>query len=137
MNIKSKTELTLDFNLRQDYGSLIRRTEENNKKLKNRPNFVAAIIGFITVVLCADGELSHNERMEFFYIGIGAAVLSYIYFLYKNRTVIANNKTAIERWHKEWALQNSYAAFLYELAEEFEIKNNTNIAEKVISQTRG
>jgi len=134
---KSKTELELNFNLRQDYGSLIRRTEENNKKLKNKPNFFAAIIGFITIVLCTNGELSHSERMDFFYIGIGAAVLSYLYFLYKHKTEIASNKSAIERWHKEWALQNSYVACLYELEEEFEKKNNTNIADKVISSVDG
>ncbi len=137
MHTKSKTEVELNFNLRQDYGSLIRRTEENNKKLKNKPNFFAAIIGFITIVLCTNGELSHSERMDFFYIGIGAAVLSYLYFLNKHKTEIASNKSAIERWHKEWELQNSYVACLYELEEEFEKKNNTNIADKVISSVDG
>ncbi len=132
VNTKSKTELKLDFNLRQDYGSLIRRTEETNKKLKNKPNFIAAIIGFITIVLCTNGELSHSERMNFFYIGIGAAVLLYLYFLYKHKTDIAFNKSAIERWHKEWALQDSYVACLYELEEEFERKSNGNFADKVI-----
>jgi hypothetical protein len=137
VHTKSKTEVELNFNLRQDYGSLIRRTEENNKKLKNKPNFFAAIIGFITIVLCTNGELSHSERMDFFYIGIGAAVLSYLYFLNKHKTEIASNKSAIERWHKEWELQNSYVACLYELEEEFEKKNNTNIADKVISSVDG
>jgi len=134
---KSKSELELNFNLRQDYGSLIHRTEENNKKLKNKPNFIAAIIGFITIVLCTNGELSHSERMDFFYIGIGAAVLSYLYFLYKHKTDIASNKSAIERWHKEWALQDSYVAYLYELEQEFEKKSNTNFTDNVISPIDG
>lgn len=137
MDTQSKTESQLGFRLRQNYEALIFRTEETNKRLKNKPGYIAAIIGFITIALSANGELSHSERMDFFYIGFGAAIFSYLYFFYKHKSEIASNKLAIERWHKEWALQNSYVTLLYELEEEFEKNNNTNLADKVISSIDG
>lgn len=92
---KNKTELTLGFSLKQNYSGLIHRTEEQNRKLKNKPGLIALAIGFITIVIVANPDFSHFERRELFLIGFGAAVASYFYFRHKHKSEIASNISAI------------------------------------------
>lgn len=135
MNMKNETELELGFSLRQNYSNLIARAEKDNKNLKNRPNLIAAITVFITILVCANGELSHNERLQFFYLGMGIAIFLYVYFLYKHKSEIASNKSAIERWEKECALQDAYVLCLYDLELEFERASGTKLKDKVLNLT--
>ena len=129
---KSETEKKLNFNLRQDYDGLIRRNSDENKRLKMKPGFIAGVTIFFTLLIVADGELMHKDRMAIFQIGIALAVGMYFYLRLKYKTTILNNNLAVNRWLEEKKLQTEYVNILYKLESDFIKNTNENSVIKMI-----
>jgi hypothetical protein len=119
--MKSYIENKLEFNLRQNYDSLINQANEQNKKLKSKPGLIAGFI-LLLIPILSKTEIGYDREVFWFLIIVSIA--SFFYLKYKYKKDIVFNNFYIDKWGKEKEIQTLYADYLYEIEAEYE--KNTN-----------
>lgn len=102
----------IKFQLRENYDLLISNAKKENKRMENRPGFVAIIIFFTAPFI---SELATDSKREFYIFLLALAVVSYLYFKLHYRDLISSNQSCIQEWESQKLLQKEYASYLYDL----------------------
>lgn len=119
--MKSNSEKKLKFDLCKDYDGSIHRLTEINKKLENKPFFIAFPTFSLFFIF---GQTESRYETDIFMFFVILSISLFIYFKFKYKPEIKSNKETIEKWIKEKVIQTSYVSFLYELETDYEKRTN-------------